>query len=270
MTWVDTSRSVPYAAGAPPRPSGAPVAARPVVPRRPSRPGVRTRLALRGEPVEQRVHLRHPVAAQRDREPHAAQVLGPQRAVGGHVGVRPVVVHLARAGRPCPPPRTAMPPSASTIRIAKNHIIGTAPSRASTISRTASSTSSVSVSMSRSAAADLAVGQDGVAQPADQAAPVVDAEQHDREAGHLAGLDQRQRLEELVEGADAAGQHHEALGVLHEHRLAGEEVAEVDPAVDPLVEAGLEGQLDAEADAQAAGLAGALVGRLHRARARRR
>ena len=81
------------------------------------------------------------------------------------------------------------------------------------------------------------------------------------------GLHQGQRLEQLVEGAEAAGQHDEALGVLHEHRLAGEEVAEVDADVDPLVEPGLEGQLDAEPDADAAGLAGALVGRLHRARA---
>ena len=56
------------------------------------------------------------------------------------------------------------------------------------------------------------------------------------------------------------------LRVLHEHRLAGEEVAEVDADVDPLVIALLEGQLDAQADRHPAGLAGALVRGLHRAR----
>ena len=67
--------------------------------------------------------------------------------------------------------------------------------------------------------------------------------------------------------AEAAGQHDEALRVLHEHRLAGEEVAEVDADVDPLVHALLEGQLDAEPDRHPAGLAGAAVRGLHRTRA---
>ena len=47
--------------------------------------------------------------------------------------------------------------------------------------------------------------------------------------------------------AEAAGEDDERLGVLHEHRLAREEVAEVDADVDPVVHALLEGQLDAEA-----------------------
>ena len=50
-------------------------------------------------------------------------------------------------GAPRPAATTATPPMASTIRIAKNHIIGVGRpfSRAATISATASSTSSVSV-----------------------------------------------------------------------------------------------------------------------------
>ena len=63
------------------------------------------------------------------------------------------------------------------------------------------------------------------------------------------------------------GRHDERLRVLDEHRLADEEVAEVDAEVDPLVEALLERQLDAETDREAAGLAGPAVGRLHRPRA---
>ena len=48
----------------------------------------------------------------------------------------------------------------------------------------------------------------------------------------LAGLDEGQRLEQLVEGAEAAGQDHEPIGVLDEHHLAREEVAELDAEVD--------------------------------------
>ena len=103
----------------------------------------------------------------------------------------------------------------------------------------------------------------GAAQPVEQPAPVGGADQHDREAGDLLGLHQGHRLEQLVEGAEPAGQHDEALGVLDEHRLAGEEVAEVDAEVDELVEPGLEGQLDAEPDRRAAGLEGPPVRGLH-------
>ena len=54
----------------------------------------------------------------------------------------------------------------------------------------------------------------------------VPAQDH-REVVDLAGLDERQRLEQLVERAEPAGKDDEALRVLHEHRLAHEEVAEV-------------------------------------------
>ena len=71
---------------------------------------------------------------------------------------------------------------------------------------------------------------------------------------------------EFVEGAEAAGQDHEALCVLHEHHFPDEEVPEVQADVDVLVQPLLEGELDAEADGDALGLAGALVRRLHGAR----
>src|SRR5699024_11405437 len=82
------------------------------------------------------------------------------------------------------------------------------------------------------------------AQPVQQALPVVAAHQHHGEHVDLVGLHQAQRLEQLVEGAEAARHHHEAAGVLHEHGLAGEEVAEVDTEVDIVVHALLVGQLD--------------------------
>ncbi|CAM5733374.1 hypothetical protein SFUMM280S_04443 [Streptomyces fumanus] len=72
----------------------------------------------------------------------------------------------------------------------------------------------------------LALRDQGVLQPVDESAPVLGAEQDDREAGHLLGLHQGEGLEELVQGAEAAGQDHEALRVLDEHHLPDEEVPE--------------------------------------------
>ena len=83
----------------------------------------------------------------------------------------------------------------------------------------------------------------------------------------LARLDQRQRLEQLVERPEAARQDHERVGVLHEHDLAGEEVAELDAEVDVRVEALLLRQLDVAADRQAAALLAAAVGGFHDPRA---
>ena len=122
--------------------------------------------------------------------------------------------------------------------------------------RTTSSTLSVSWIRSRSSGEILPEPRQGAAQPVDEAGPVGGAEQNDREAGDLAGLHQGERLEQLVQRPETAGQADERLGVLHEHRLAREEVPEVDPQIHPLVEPLLERQLDAEPDRVAARLAG--------------
>src|SRR5580692_968362 len=115
--------------------------------------------------------------------------------------------------------------------------------------------------------ADVALGQHRLLEPAEQAVPVPAADEDDRELGDLPGGDQRERLEQLVHRAEAAGEHHEGLRVLDEDGLADEEVAELHPDVHVVVEAGLHRQLDAEADGDAARLGGALVGRLHDPRA---
>ena len=44
----------------------------------------------------------------------------------------------------------------------------------------------------------------------------------------LPGLDERQQLERLVEGAEASGEQDEPVGLLEERELAREEVPEVD------------------------------------------
>src|SRR4051794_8749391 len=106
-----------------------------------------------------------------------------------------------------------------------------------------------------------------LSQPADQAAPVARVDQADGELVHLAVLDQRERLEELVQRAEAAGQDHERVRVADEHDLAREEVVELQRGVDVAVDVLLEGQLDVQPDRARADLMGAAVGRLHRARA---
>ena len=80
---------------------------------------------------------------------------------------------------------------------------------------------------------------------------------------HLPGLDQRQRLEQLVHGAVAPREDDEPRGIFHEHRLADEEIAEVDGALDVGVEPLLERQLDIAADRQAVALLAAAIRRFH-------
>ena len=82
----------------------------------------------------------------------------------------------------------------------------------------------------------------------------------------LPRLDEGQRLEELVERAEAAREEDERLGRLHEHRLPGVEVAERHADVAVRVQVLLVRQLDVEADGDAARLLGAAVGRFHDAR----
>ena len=92
-------------------------------------------------------------------------------------------------------------------------------------------TSSVMVKKARSSWVDQAPRLDLLGQEAAPAVPVGpagDVEQdHGRRLG-LARLEQGQQLEALVEGAEPAGQHDEAVRLLQEHELAGEEVAHLD------------------------------------------
>src|SRR4051812_40605343 len=113
---------------------------------------------------------------------------------------------------------------------------------------------------------DHPVGQDALAQPVDEAAPVRRADQHDRELAHLARLDERQRLEELVERPEATGEHDERVRVADEHDLAREEVVVLERVGDVAVGVLLKGQLDVQPDRARAGLASAAVGGLHGAR----
>jgi hypothetical protein len=69
-------------------------------------------------------------------------------------------------------------------------------------------------------------GHQALAQPVEQALPERAVHQDHRDLAALAGLDQGHRLQQLVEGAEAARHHHVGGGELHEHELAREEVLE--------------------------------------------
>jgi hypothetical protein len=110
---------------------------------------------------------------------------------------------------------------------------------------------------------DLPLRGHAIPEPLHETLPVADAHQHHREVPYLAGLDEREGLEELVHRAEPSREDHEGLRVLHEHGLAHEEVPEVDGEVDEAVAGLLEGQLDVAPDGQRARLPRSLVGRLH-------
>src|SRR5437870_5724992 len=80
--------------------------------------------------------------------------------------------------------------------------------------------------------------------------PVGGAEQDDREVMHLVRLDQRERLKELVHGAESSRKDEEGLRILDEHGFADEEEPEVDRHVDIGIETLLDGQLDGAADGE--------------------
>ena len=98
---------------------------------------------------------------------------------------------------------------------------------------------------------DRAGADERGADPVEQAVPEGRAEEDDGEGRGLPGLDQRQRLERLVEGAEAARKHDVALGRLHEADLAGVEVLEGVGEIDVGVDALLVRELDPEADREA-------------------
>jgi len=112
---------------------------------------------------------------------------------------------------------------------------------------------------------DVPLGEHALAHPVDEAAPVTRAHEHDRELCDLPGLDQRQRLPELVHGPEAAREDDEPAGVADEHDLAREEVVELERDVAVGIAALLERQLVVEPHRQGAGVLSAAVGRFHQA-----
>ena len=113
---------------------------------------------------------------------------------------------------------------------------------------------------------DLAAREHRLPQPAHQSGPLAVAEQDHREVADRRRLDQRQRLEHLVEGAVAAGRDHERTRVAHEHDLASEEVAEAKADVEVRVEVLLVRELDVEPDRDRTHVARAAVRGFHQPR----
>src|SRR5271157_317803 len=96
-----------------------------------------------------------------------------------------------------------------------------------------------------------------------QSRPEPGADEHQGEGPDLAALDQGRGLEELVEGPKPAGQADEGAGVLDQHDLADEEVAELDHVVEVRVRPLLVWQQDVAADAPPARFPRPAVGRFH-------
>src|SRR5687767_5136455 len=97
---------------------------------------------------------------------------------------------------------------------------------------------------------DHAVGEELAVDPVEQPRPERRVDQDDRHAAYLVGLHQRENLHQLVEGAEAAGHHHERARELHEHHLAREEMPERVRHVLERVGRLLVRQLDVEAHAR--------------------
>src|SRR5260370_32573770 len=70
-----------------------------------------------------------------------------------------------------------------------------------------------------------------VLHPGDQSLPEFAPDQNDRYLAALSGLDQRQALGQLVDRAKASRQHYVGRRKTHEHHLAREEIAKVDPNI---------------------------------------
>ena len=80
---------------------------------------------------------------------------------------------------------------------------------------------------------------------------------------NLLGLDEIGHFEDFVHRAKSAGHCDEGIGILDQHQLAHEEMAEGDPAVEVLVGPLLDGQFDIAANGHAAGVFRAAIGGLH-------
>src|SRR5664280_2858778 len=105
--------------------------------------------------------------------------------------------------------------------------------------------------------------------PVDELLPVCTAHEDDREALHLPGLDERERLEELVQRAVAARERDERAGAHEQVHLADAEVVELEAEGrrDVRVRKLLVRELDVEAHGLGTGVPRAAVRGLHRARA---
>src|SRR5690606_28838448 len=105
----------------------------------------------------------------------------------------------------------------------------------------------------------------GFADPPLQSAPKAGAEQDNREQRRLARLDERERLEELIQRTKPAWQGDETLRVLDEHHLPNEEEVEGDQfvVIDELVGRLLVGYDNVQPDRGSASLARTAIGCLH-------
>lgn len=99
--------------------------------------------------------------------------------------------------------------------------------------------------------------------PIEKPLPIFRAEQHDGYLLDFMRLNERENLEHLVERAEPSWEHGDTRTVLHEHRLADEEIAEADSEIDVPVDSLFVGQLDTEPDGLTAHVGSTAVDGLH-------
>src|SRR5437660_5386029 len=99
---------------------------------------------------------------------------------------------------------------------------------------------------------NLSLLQHRTLQPLDQTFPVRRTDQRNGEMQDLSRLDQGESFEQLIGGPESSREDDESFRILDEHRLAHEEVAEVDPELYPSIQLLLEGKLDIAANGKAA------------------
>lgn len=103
----------------------------------------------------------------------------------------------------------------------------------------------------------------------EDALPILTTDQDDRDRIDLAGLDERECLEELVERAETTRECHQSLRAQQEVQLAKREIVESEAQIGGHVGVGilLVGQVDVETDRLGPDVVGAAIGGLHHTRA---
>ena len=79
---------------------------------------------------------------------------------------------------------------------------------------------------------DRPFGNEPAAEEIQQRMPEFSAHEDEGKFLDLSGLDEGGDLEDLVQRAEAAGQGDEGVGILHQHQLPDEEMAERDPPIE--------------------------------------
>ena len=112
---------------------------------------------------------------------------------------------------------------------------------------------------------DVASGNHRAADPVKETVPEGALVQNDGKRPDALGLREDERFGEFIDGAHAAGHDDVSERILHEHKLAQEEVAVIAADLYVLIAFLLVRELDVQADGRTSGFRSSLVARFHEA-----